>query len=215
MKAVVFLGAPGAGKGTVAVRVANLISAHHISTGAMLREAVKNKTPAGVSAEEYMNKGSLVPDEVLFRMVDDLLTTAKKDDLLLFDGFPRNTSQAIEFDKLLSKHNAGMNSVIYLDVSESVIVARLGGRRVCKICGQIFHVDTLKPKKEGICDTCGGALIVRDDDEPATIRKRLAVYDELTAPLVAMYKSSGKLRRVDGAQDADKIAEIVASILRE
>ena len=214
MKTVVFLGAPGAGKGTTASRVAEQMSVRHISTGDMLREAVKNKTPAGLSAEEYMTKGALVPDQVLFRMVDELLSAAGNYDVLLFDGFPRNISQAEELDKLAKAHNVEISNVICLDVDEAVIIARLGGRRVCKTCGYIFHIDTLKPKKEGVCDLCGGELIVRDDDKPETIHKRLAVYDALTAPLIDMYEASGKLQHVDAGRDADTVVKAVMSILR-
>ena len=177
MDITVLLGAPGAGKGTVAARIAPALNARHVSTGAMLREAVKAGTPAGLSAKAYMDKGELVPDQVLADMIGELL------------------AQAPTVARALS-----------VDVTPETVLERLGGRRTCPKCGEGYHVKSLPPKVEGICDKCGAALVVRDDDKPETIRHRLAVYEEKTAPLAAWYEKAGKLVHVDGTQDADAVA---------
>lgn len=214
MKIVILLGAPGAGKGTVAARVATGISARHISTGAMLRDAVAKGTPAGTAAKTFMDKGELVPDNVLVDMVDELLAAAASEDILLLDGFPRTLNQARSLETLVARHNVAVDLVVYLDVPESVIMERLCGRRVCSCCGAVFHITTLPPKQEGICDLCGSELIIRDDDKPETIHNRLLVYEKLTAPLVAMYNAENKLVHVNGVGTADDVAESVAAILK-
>ena len=213
MKIFVFLGAPGAGKGTVASRIAQQSSARHISTGAMLREALKNGTPAGLSAKAYMDKGALVPDPVLIDMIGELLASASADAVFLFDGFPRNESQAEALDKLVAKFKAEVKAAICLDVSADIIHKRLGGRRVCPACGAGYHVESLPPKKAGICDACGTALVIRADDQPATIKHRLEVYEEQTAPLIAWYEKAGKLRHVDGTAEADETTKKVLAAM--
>ncbi len=203
MKIFVFLGAPGAGKGTVASRIAESGGAIHVSTGAMLREAVRNGTPAGLAAKSYMDQGALVPDSVLVDMIGELLADAPADAELLFDGFPRNVAQAEQLEALVRKHHAQVAQAICLDVPEAVVLRRLGGRRVCPACGAVFHVATLPPKQDGVCDACGGPLVVRDDDKPETIKRRLDVYAAQTEPLIAWYDRAGKLRRVNGAGEVD------------
>ena len=199
----IFLGAPGAGKGTAAARVAQKSSALHISTGAMLRDSVKKGTPAGLAAKSYMDKGALVPDQVLVDMIGELLATAPADSIFLFDGFPRNVSQAQQLDSLAEQHRANVKAALCLDVPESILLKRLSGRRVCPACGMGFHVESLPPKQEGICDACHAALIIRADDTPATIKHRLEVYEEQTAPLIAWYEKAGKINHIDGSADAD------------
>lgn len=213
MTLTVLLGAPGAGKGTVAARVAAPLNARHVSTGAMLRDAVKSGTPAGLLAKGCMDRGELVPDAVLADMIGDLLAAAPKDARFLLDGFPRNVPQAETLEELALAHGARVDCAVSIEVPQEVVLDRLGGRRVCPACGANFHVRTLAPRREGICDSCGAALVVRDDDQPATIRKRLAVYEKQTAPLAAWYEKAGKLRRVDGSGDADAVAESVRRIL--
>ena len=206
MDITVLLGAPGAGKGTVAARIAPTINARHVSTGAMLREAVKAGTPAGLSAKAYMDKGELVPDQVLADMIGELLAQAPADARFLLDGFPRNVAQAETLDRLAAAHGATVARALSVDVTTETVLERLGGRRTCPKCGAGFHVKSLPPKVEGVCDQCGATLVIRDDDRPETIRHRLAVYEEKTAPLAAWYEKAGKLVHVDGTQDADAVA---------
>lgn len=213
MQIFVFLGAPGAGKGTAAARIAQKTAALHISTGAMLREALKKGTPAGLAAKSYMDKGALVPDQVLVDMIGELLAAAAAKSVFLFDGFPRNESQAVQLDKLATKFHADVKAAICLDVPGAILLKRLGGRRVCPICGMGYHVESLPPKQEGICDVCGVSLVTRADDKPATIQHRLEVYEEQTAPLIAWYKNAGKLCHVDGSGDADLTVEKVLSAM--
>lgn len=215
MQIFVFLGAPGAGKGTVAGKIAQLTSARHISTGAMLREAVKNGTPAGLSAKSYMDKGGLVPDKVLVDMIGELLASAAADTVFLFDGFPRNESQAADLESLARQYKAEVKSAICLDVPETIILRRLGGRRVCPACGTIFHVATLRPRQEGVCDVCAAKLVTRTDDQPETIRHRLEVYAEQTAPLIAWYDKAGKLRHVNGAGEAEATVKLVMAAMAQ
>ena len=206
MDITVLLGAPGAGKGTVAARIAAPLNARHVSTGAMLREAVKAGTPAGLSAKKFMDAGELVPDEVLAAMIGELLDKAPADARFLLDGFPRNVAQAEILDDLAARHGATVARALSIDVTPETVLERLGGRRTCPKCGAGYHVRSLPPKKEGICDACGAALVTRDDDRPETIRHRLSVYKEKTAPLAAWYEKAGKLVHVDGTQDAAAVA---------
>lgn len=206
MQVFILLGAPGAGKGTAAVRIAEMTGAKHVSTGAMLREAVKAGTPAGLSAKSYMDKGELVPDCVLIEMIGDLLQSSAADAVLMLDGFPRTIPQAEALEELAAKHGASISKAVNVAVSDAIVQKRLGGRRVCPACGAGFHVDSLPPKKEGVCDVCGAALIIRSDDSPATIANRLLVYAEKTAPLIGWYEKAGKLANADGSGDADSAA---------
>jgi len=214
MKITVLLGAPGVGKGTVAARIAPLLNARHVSTGAMLRDAVKAKTPSGVAAQAYMERGELVPDPVLVDMIGELLASSAPDATILLDGFPRNVAQAEALDALAASHNAVVANALCLEVGESVILDRLGGRRVCPACGEGYHIRTLPPKKDGVCDKCGAALITRVDDQPDTIRNRLAVYAEKTAPLVSWYEKAGKLLRMDASADAETVAARACALLK-
>ncbi len=213
MTLTVLLGAPGAGKGTVAARIAGPLNARHVSTGAMLRDAVREGTRAGVAAKRYMACGELVPDAVIAEMIGDLLTAAPDDARFVLDGFPRNVPQAEILETLASRHRAEVDCAVAIEVPQEILVDRLGGRRVCPACGAVFHVRTLVPRREGLCDSCGADLVVRADDEPETIRKRLAVYEEQTAPLAAWYAAIGRLRRVDGSGDAETVAESVRRVI--
>ncbi len=214
MELTILLGAPGAGKGTVAARIAGTLNATHVSTGAMLREAVKAGTEAGLSAKSYMEAGALVPDEVLAAMIGDLLKAAAPDARFLLDGFPRNVHQAEVLDELAAKFNATVARAISVDVSTETVLERLGGRRTCPACGAGYHIKSLPPKKEGVCDACGAALTIRADDQPETIKKRLAVYAEQTAPLAAWYEKAGKLRHIDGSQDPDSVASAAIALFK-
>jgi adenylate kinase len=206
MDITVLLGAPGAGKGTVAARIAPALNARHVSTGAMLREAVKAGTPAGLSAKAYMDKGELVPDQVLADMIGELLAQAPADARFLLDGFPRNVAQAETLDRLAAAHGATVARALSVDVTPETVLERLGGRRTCPKCGEGYHIKSLPPKVEGICDKCGAELVIRKDDNPDTVKDRLVVYHQQTEPLIAYYKDKGLLRTVDGTTGVENVA---------
>ena len=197
MNVVILLGAPGSGKGTLAVEMAKRLDIAHLSTGDLLRGAVKAGTPAGLEAKAYMEAGNLVPDELIARMVGDYIA----ENASLLDGFPRNVAQADILADLLAKNGVTLRCALLLDVPDEIVVRRISGRRVCPACGAGFNVDTLPPKQEGICDACGAALVIRKDDTPETVRHRLAVYAEQTFPLIAYYRERNLLRTVDGSGD--------------
>ena len=206
---IVFLGAPGAGKGTAAAAVAARTGARHVSTGAMLRDAVARGTPAGLEAKSHMEAGGLVPDEVLYRMIAELLAATPDPATLFFDGFPRNEAQAAKLEELAAANGAAVSSALLLDVSREALLERLGGRRVCPKCGAGYHVKALPPKVEGVCDACGAALVTRVDDQPATIAHRLEVYESATAPVIGFYEKAGKLRRLDATGSPEDVAKAV------
>ena len=201
MNVVILLGAPGSGKGTLAVEMAKRPDIAHLSTGDLLRGAVKAGTPAGIEAKAYMEAGNLVPDELIARMVGDYIAENASLSTVLLDGFPRNVAQADILAELLAKNGVTLRCALLLDVPDEVVVRRISGRRICPACGAGFNVDTLPPKQEGICDACGAALIIRKDDTPETVRHRLAVYAEQTFPLIAYYRERNLLRTVDGSGD--------------
>ena len=201
MNVVILLGAPGSGKGTLAVEMAKCPDIAHLSTGDLLRGAVKAGTPAGLEAKAYMEAGNLVPDELIARMVGDYIAENASLSTVLLDGFPRNVAQADILADLLAKNGVTLRCALLLDVPDEIVVRRISGRRVCPACGAGFNVDTLPPKQEGICDACGAALVIRKDDTPETVRHRLAVYAEQTFPLIAYYRERNLLRTVDGSGD--------------
>ncbi len=211
MNVVVLLGAPGSGKGTLAAEMAKLPGIAHLSTGDLLRGAVKAGTPAGIEAKGYMESGNLVPDALIARMVGDYMAANGALSTVLLDGFPRNVAQADILSELLAKNGVTLSCALLLDVPDEVVVRRISGRRVCPACGAGFNVDTLPPKQEGICDACGAALVVRKDDTPETVRHRLAVYAEQTFPLIAYYRERNLLRTVDGSGD-DLAAKVQAAL---
>jgi len=215
MKSVVLLGPPGAGKGTQATGIAKKYNIPHISTGDIFRANVKEGTPLGVKAKEYMDKGLLVPDDLVCDLVEDRV---KKEDCkngYLLDGFPRTVFQAEHFDKFLSGLGQKLSCVVDIEVAEEVLLPRMIGRRVCRSCGKPYHVDTMPPKKEGVCDDCGGEVYQRADDCEETVRNRFKVYDEQTAPLIEYYKSSGVLGVINGEQEMDKVFEDICALLGE
>ena len=205
---LVFLGPPGVGKGTQAGRVAEAYQLAHLSTGDALREAVKQGTEVGKLAKSYMDRGALVPDDVIMQIIRERLT-----DSVLFDGFPRTVAQAEMLDQMLQEMGTELDAVISIEAADDVVIRRLSGRRTCKQCGQTFHVDFMPPKREGICDACGGELYQRDDDKPESIANRLKVYAQQTAPLIEYYERRGKLKRVNGEQSVDEVYESIAEIL--
>ncbi|MCL1920502.1 MAG: adenylate kinase [Kiritimatiellaeota bacterium] len=214
MKIIILLGAPGSGKGTIAGRLsAGGGACRHISSGDLLRDAVKRQTAAGAEADGYMKRGELVPDELVARMISDLLAGAAGDCTLLLDGFPRTVAQAQMLDAAVAAGGAGLDMAILLDVPEEILTDRIAGRRVCPACGAGYHVASIPPKAEGVCDVCGAALVVRKDDNPETVRNRLAVYRVQTAPLIDFYEARGLLRRVDGAREAGLVADDLRRLL--
>lgn len=213
MKNIILMGPPGAGKGTNAKRIASYYKIPHISTGDMFREAIKNKTALGELANKYISKGLLVPDEVTIGLVKERL---QKDDCkngFLLDGFPRTINQAEALKTIGEEIARPINKVINIVVPESILIDRISGRRVCKVCGAPYHIKTFKPKQEGICDMCGGELIQRKDDNEVTLKERLHEYHESTEPLIEYYKKLGLVKDVCGDQELDKLFEKIKSFL--
>lgn len=211
MKTIILLGAPGAGKGTIAEGIRTASAFLHVSTGDMLRDAVKNGSPVGKQAEAFMKRGELVPDGVIVGIVEERLDKGRKDDAYMFDGFPRTLEQARLLDESLSRRCAKVDKVFLLDAPRELLIARLTGRRVCRKCGQGYHVVNIPPKCAGVCDVCGGELYQRPDDSEATILNRLDVYTKQTESLIAWYEKKGVLVRVDSAKHRQEtVAEILS-----
>lgn len=202
---LIMLGAPGAGKGTQAARVAEKLQIPHISTGDIFRANLKNGTELGKKAKEYMDAGKLVPDELTCDLVADRLAQADCADGFILDGFPRTIPQAEALDKVLEKLGTTIDYAVNIDVPDEAIVSRMSGRRACVGCGATYHIVFNPPKKEDICDHCGAGLILRDDDRPETVQTRLRVYHEQTQPLIDFYGSKGNLVTVDGTQNMDDV----------
>lgn len=213
MLRTVLLGPPGAGKGTQAVRIVEKYNVPHISTGDIFRENIKNGTELGKKAQEYMNKGELVPDDLVIEIATTRLLADDCKEGFLLDGFPRTVYQAEKLDEFLKEHGMELDVVIDIEVEKEELITRLTGRRVCKACGASYHVVNIPPIKEGICDSCGGELFQRADDTVETVNNRIEVYNEQTMPLVDYYKNADKLAVVDGALSLDTVfAEIVKAI---
>jgi adenylate kinase len=206
---LVLLGPPGSGKGTQGERLNEDLRLPYYATGDILRAAVKDETELGKTAKSFMDAGDLVPDEVIVGVIAEALDSAEARDGFILDGFPRTTPQAEALDAKLEALGRAVNAVLLIDVSDDEVVRRLGGRRTCEENGHVFHVDFNPPQVEGVCDIDGSPLIVRDDDKPEVIRKRLATYHEKTEPLVDYYDSRSVLRRIAGEETPDVVeAEI-------
>lgn len=213
MLRTVLLGPPGAGKGTQAVRIVEKYNIPHISTGDIFRENIKNGTELGKKAQEYMNKGELVPDDLVIDLATSRLLEDDCKNGFLLDGFPRTVYQAEKLDEFLDAHSMKLDKVIDIEVEKEELITRLTGRRVCKKCGASYHVVNIPPKEEGICDICGGELFQRDDDTVETVENRIEVYNEQTMPLVDYYKKADNIVTIDGALPLETVfAEIVKSI---
>lgn len=210
---VVMLGAPGAGKGTQAKMIAAKYDVPHISTGDIFRANIKEGTELGKKAKSYMDQGLLVPDELVVDLVVDRLQQEDCNNGYILDGFPRTIPQAEALDAALNKLNTKLDVALDIDVADEFIVKRMGGRRACVTCGATYHIVNIPSKKEGICDTCGGELILRDDDKPETVEKRLKVYHEQTKPLIDYYKNSGILVTLDGTKDMNEVFSNICSVL--
>ncbi|HMO50883.1 MAG TPA: adenylate kinase [Kiritimatiellia bacterium] len=198
MDAIVLLGAPGAGKGTVAEDIRNAVHFSHVSTGDMLRSAIKAEKPLGLEAKRFMERGELVPDDVILKLVNELIESGSTDARYMFDGFPRTTAQAEKFDEVLAAHGARVRFVFLLEVPREVLIRRICGRRICRACGAVYNIHTKRPKVEGVCDMCGSTDIYqRADDTEATLNNRLDVFERQTAELIDYYEKVGVLVRVD------------------
>ncbi|MBQ9358797.1 MAG: adenylate kinase [Abditibacteriota bacterium] len=201
---IILFGPPGAGKGTQATMLSRALKIDHISTGDMFREAITNQTPVGLSAKGYMDKGLLVPDEVVLGIVKDKISSDCREGFIL-DGFPRTIPQAEGLDLLLGELGMPLDRVIDLSIDHNIIINRLAGRLVCPGCGEPYNVKSKRPSQEGVCDICGCELIHRDDDMPVAIRTRLESYDRQTAPLADYYRDKGLLYSVDADGDINDI----------
>ena len=213
---IVLLGPPGVGKGTQAVKLTDKYNVPHISTGDALREAVRKGTEIGLNAKSYMDQGALVPDDVVIGIIRERLAQPDCRRGFILDGFPRTVGQAKALDDMLERMGLDLDAVLYIEAPDQVIIERLSGRRTCRRCGRVYHLIYMPPKKEGICDVCGGELYQRDDDKPEAIVERIRVYKEQTAPLVDYYEGRGKLIRVDGSgSDREVFDQIVNALENE
>ncbi len=212
---IIMLGAPGAGKGTQAKMIAAKYGIPHISTGDIFRANIKNGTELGAKAKEYMDKGLLVPDELVVDLVIDRFQEPDCANGYVLDGFPRTIPQAEALDKALTAIGESVDYAINVEVPDENIVRRMGGRRACVGCGATYHIVYSPTKVEGKCDTCGGDLIIRDDDKPETVQNRLAVYHEQTQPLIDYYTKKGIIAEVDGTQDMNDVFAAIVKILGE
>ena len=210
---IIMLGAPGAGKGTQAKKIAAKYNIPHISTGDIFRANIKNGTELGKKAKTYMDQGLLVPDDLVVDLVVDRVGQDDCERGYVLDGFPRTIPQAEALTKALADMGQKVDYAIDVDVPDEYIVRRMSGRRACVGCGATYHVVYAPTKKEGICDTCGGELILRDDDKPETVQKRLNVYHEQTQPLIDYYTEAGILKTVDGTVDIDDVFQSIVDIL--
>ena len=210
---LVIMGPPGAGKGTQAAMIANRFSIPHVSTGDIFRKNLKEGTPLGLKAKEYMNKGLLVPDETVVEIVKDRLSEEDCQKGFLLDGFPRTVAQASVLDEVLGQMNMKIDNVINIEVPKEVLIERAVGRRVCKKCGATYHVKYKSPSRPGLCDECDGELIQRDDDKEETVVKRIEVYLEQTQPLIDYYAKRGLLVNIDGGQNITNVGEQIVKAL--
>lgn len=212
---IVLLGGPGSGKGTQAKKLVERLKIPQISTGDIFRAALQEGTPMGLKAKTYMDKGELVPDDVVIGVIEERLAKPDLEKGYMLDGFPRTLGQAEALDRILAAQSKFIDHAVLVDVPDEELVVRLSGRRTCPnaACGAMYHVKFNPPKQKGICDVCGGELYQRDDDKEATIRERLGVYNQQTAPLIDYYEKKGLLRRVAGLGPIDEIFARIEKVL--
>lgn len=215
MLRTILLGPPGAGKGTQAAKIVEKYGVPHISTGDIFRENIKKGTELGKKAQEYMNRGELVPDDLVIEIATTRLLEDDCRNGFLLDGFPRTVYQAEKLDEFLAARDSKIDKVLDIAVEKDELIARLTGRRVCKACGASFHVVNIPPKKEGVCDFCGGELIQRADDNLETVTNRIDVYEAQTMPLVEYYEKAGNLVHVDGSTGLENVFADIVSALGE
>ena len=210
---IIMLGAPGAGKGTQAKMIAERYKIPHISTGDIFRANIKNNTELGLEAKKYMDQGLLVPDELTVKILLDRVAKEDCADGYVLDGFPRTIPQAQVLEDALARQGEKIDYAVNVDVPDENIVRRMSGRRACLKCGATYHVEHIPPKAEGICDTCGSELVLRDDDRPETVQNRLKVYHDQTQPLIDFYAARGVLKTVDGTADMQDVFSAITEIL--
>ncbi len=212
---LVLLGPPGAGKGTHAQVLSKDLKLVHVSTGDMLREAIRVSSPIGLEAKAFMDNGALVPDEVVIKLVEERLMKPDAKIGFILDGFPRTPDQAKSLDESLSKLKMPLSLVLYFRTTLGMIIRRLSGRRVCSQCSKTFHMINFRPKVEGVCDACGAKLVQRPDDKEETIRERLKVYESQTAPLIEYYRKTGVLYEVDGDLDVEPLNDELIALFKK
>ena len=210
---IIMLGAPGAGKGTQAKKIAEKYGVPHVSTGDIFRANIKNGTQLGMEAKKYMDQGLLVPDELTVRILLDRVAQDDCKNGYVLDGFPRTIPQAEVLDEALTKLGDKIDYAIDVNVPDENIIRRMSGRRACLTCGATYHIEHIPPKQEGICDKCGSELVLRDDDKPETVKNRLAVYHEQTQPLIDFYEKKGVLKTVDGTLPMEEVFAAITAIL--
>lgn len=214
MSRFIFLGAPGSGKGVQAKRLCEKLSIPHISTGDIFREEISKKSPLGEQVQSYVSSGRLVPDKLVVQTVMQRLERPDCVNGFLLDGFPRTVDQAEELEKYLQKKSMKIDQVLYLQVETETLVQRLTGRRQCEKCSKVYNLVSQPPQKEGICDDCGGKLILRVDDEPNLVRRRLGVYQDLTEPLVVYYRARAVLADINGDKTPDDVSSQITGALQ-
>ena len=212
---IIMLGAPGAGKGTQAKKIAEKYGIPHISTGDIFRANIRNQTELGMKAKSYMDQGMLVPDELTLELIMDRFTNDDCKNGYVLDGFPRTIPQAEALTKALSDKQDAVDYAINVDVPDEAIVSRMSGRRACLACGGTYHIKFNPTKVEGICDACGGELVLRNDDKPETVQKRLDVYHEQTQPLIDYYQTQNILKEVDGTLPLEDVFQAIIAILED
>ncbi len=213
MDAIILLGAPGAGKGTIADLVKQNSGYLHVSTGDMLRAAVKAQTAVGLKAKSFMEAGELVPDEVIIGIVRERMAQGGQDEKYMFDGFPRTLEQARLLDAVMEEAGSRVSRVFLLEASKELLVSRISGRRICRNCGAVYHVQNIPPKVEGVCDSCGGELYQRKDDSEETVLNRLEVYKKQTAALIDYYDAKSILLRLDASQPKEVTQARILEVL--
>ncbi|HPU43210.1 MAG TPA: adenylate kinase [Dictyoglomaceae bacterium] len=212
-KAIVFLGPPGAGKGTHAKEISNILNIPHISTGDIFRDAVKNQTEIGKKVKEYLDSGKLVPDELVWAVVEERLNKEDCKNGFILDGFPRTIPQAEMLEEFLRKNNTVIK-VIYLDAPDELVVERLSSRRICKNCGAIYNIISMPPKEDNKCDICGGELYQRSDDQPEVIKKRLDTYYQETKSLIDFYNSKSLMYTISVKKEREEIVEEILKVVK-
>ena len=210
---LILIGPPGAGKGTQAERLIDDFDLPYYATGNILRAAIEGETELGREAKEYVDRGELVPDELICRVIDERLDSGEADDGFILDGFPRTVGQAEMLDQTLARRGRSLTAALLVDATDEEVVRRLSGRRICAKNNHVYHVEFDPPKNEGVCDQDGSRLIQRDDDKPETIEKRLAVYHEQTEPLIEWYEEQGLLRRFDGTRTPEEVHSHIRATL--